>query len=110
MKPVLRKPAGQPLTGSKKYSNAVQVKLSLNCMNQDGVRQGYDIDQLSKAREICTVPLIASGGAGAMEHFKDVYQQADVDGALAASVFHKAVIDIQELKTYLIDNDIAIRR
>ncbi len=67
-------------------------------MNQDGVRQGYDIEQLKQARAVCNVPLIASGGAGTIEHFAQVYQQADVDGALAASVFHKGIIPIDELK------------
>lgn len=84
-------------------------EIVLNCMNQDGVRNGYDIEQLKQARAVCNVPLIASGGAGTIEHFKDVYQQADVDGALAASVFHKGIIPMDELKQYLINNDIAIR-
>ncbi|TYK64588.1 imidazole glycerol phosphate synthase subunit HisF [Colwellia echini] len=84
-------------------------EIVLNCMNQDGVRNGYDIEQLKQARAVCNVPLIASGGAGTMEHFKDVYQQADVDGGLAASVFHKGIIPMDELKQYLIDNNIAIR-
>ncbi len=78
-------------------------------MNQDGVRQGYDIDQLKQARAVCNVPLIASGGAGTMEHFAQVYQQADVDGALAASVFHKGIIPIDELKTYLRSQNIEVR-
>ncbi len=62
-------------------------EIVLNCMNQDGVRQGYDVAQLAAVRAICGVPLIASGGAGAREHFKDVFDRARVDGALAASVF-----------------------
>ena len=84
-------------------------EIVLNCMNQDGVRQGYDIEQLKQARDVCTVPLIASGGAGTMEHFAQVYQQADVDGALAASVFHKGIIPINELKTYLRSQNIEVR-
>lgn len=84
-------------------------EIVLNVMNQDGVRQGYDIKQLSMIRSICDVPLIASGGAGTMAHFKDVFSQANVDAALAASVFHKGVIDIQELKQYLKNNQIAVR-
>lgn len=84
-------------------------EIVLNCMNQDGVRQGYDIDQLKQARAVCNVPLIASGGAGTMEHFAQVYQQADVDGALAASVFHKGIIPIDELKTYLRSQNIEVR-
>ena len=82
----------------------------LNCMNQDGVRQGYDIEQLSLVRNNCTVPLIASGGAGAREHFAQVFKEAHVDGGLAASVFHKQIIEIGELKQYLADEGIEIRQ
>jgi len=84
-------------------------EIVLNCMNQDGVRQGYDIEQLKQARAACSVPLIASGGAGTMKHFADAYQQADVDGALAASVFHKGIIPIDELKVYLKSQNIEVR-
>ena len=84
-------------------------EIVLNCMNQDGVRQGYDIEQLERARAICNVSLIASGGAGTIEHFKSVYQQTDVDGALAASVFHKGIIAISDLKEYLIEQKIEVR-
>lgn len=57
-------------------------------MNRDGVRNGYDLTQLKKkVRDVCRVPLIASGGAGTMEHFLEAFRDADVDGALAASVF-----------------------
>lgn len=76
-------------------------EIVLNCMNQDGVRGGYDIQQLSVVRSRCTVPLIASGGAGEMRHFYDAFTSAGVDGALAASVFHSAEIEIGELKRYL---------
>ncbi len=84
-------------------------EIVLNCMNQDGVRQGYDIEQLKQARAVCNVPLIASGGAGAIEHFSEVYQAADVDGALAASVFHKGIIAINDLKDYLKNEHIEVR-
>lgn len=84
-------------------------EIVLNCMNQDGVREGYDIKQLAAIRAICDVPLIASGGAGEMSHFADVFSQADVDGALAASVFHKGVIAIADLKQYLKQENVAIR-
>lgn len=84
-------------------------EIVLNCMNQDGVRQGYDIEQLQKARSVCNVPLIASGGAGEIQHFTDVFQQADVDGALAASVFHKGIIPMDTLKQTLKDNQVEIR-
>ena len=84
-------------------------EIVLNVMNQDGVRCGYDVDQLSHARAICNVPLIASGGAGEMSHFADVFNVADVDGALAASVFHKQIINIGELKSYLKTEKVEIR-
>jgi cyclase len=84
-------------------------EIVLNCMNRDGVRKGYDTTQLAKVRAITRVPLIASGGAGAPEHFRDVFQIANVDGALAASVFHSAAIAIPDLKRYLLDARIAVR-
>ena len=84
-------------------------EIVLNCMNQDGVRKGYDIEQLKTVREVCDVPLIASGGAGATKHFEDVFKQANVDGALAASVFHKSVIAIPDLKADLRDVGIKVR-
>lgn len=84
-------------------------EIVLNCMNVDGVRQGYDLDQLSAARAACSVPLIASGGAGAMQHFADVFRASRVDGALAASVFHGGAISIPELKTYLRRQGIEVR-
>lgn len=84
-------------------------EIVLNCMNQDGVRKGYDIDQLSEIRNVCPVPLIASGGAGATAHFQDVFKRANVDGALAASVFHKSVIAIPDLKRDLKASGIEIR-
>ncbi|NKC20883.1 imidazole glycerol phosphate synthase subunit HisF [Pseudoalteromonas sp. S4498] len=85
-------------------------EIVLNCMNQDGVRNGYDIAQLSAIRTLCKVPLIASGGAGSMQDFVDVFKQTNVDGALAASVFHKGVIEIPKLKQFLINNDVAARQ
>lgn len=84
-------------------------EIVLNCMNQDGVRKGYDIQQLTRVRAVCQVPLIASGGAGAMRHFREVFERADVDGALAASVFHTAAIPIPALKRYLIGAEIPMR-
>lgn len=85
-------------------------EIVLNCMDSDGVRRGYDLEQLSAARVICHVPLIASGGAGEPEHFCNAFVEADVDGALAASVFHSGAIAIPELKRYLHEQGIAVRR
>ena len=84
-------------------------EIVLNCMNVDGVRQGFDIRQLQAVRAICRVPLIASGGAGAVSHFADVFRLADVDGALAASVFHSGEIAIPDLKRELMGQGISVR-
>ncbi len=81
----------------------------VNCMNQDGVRRGYDCAQLAAARAVTTVPLIASGGAGSMPHFVEVFERTGVDGALAASVFHAATIGIAELKSHLLHAGIDVR-
>ena len=84
-------------------------EIVLNCMDQDGVKNGYDLEQLNNVREICRVPLIASGGAGTMDHFKEAFVASRVDGALAATVFHSAQIKISDLKQYLMEADVAIR-
>ncbi len=84
-------------------------EIVLNCMGSDGVRHGYDIGQLQAARELCTVPLVASGGAGAAEHFRDVFKIAGVDAALAASVFHSGAIVVRDLKRELRAAGIEVR-
>jgi cyclase len=84
-------------------------EIVLNCMDSDGVRRGYDIEQLRQARALCGVPLVASGGAGEPEHFAAVFEQADVDGALAASVFHSGAIAIPGLKRFLRQREIEVR-
>lgn len=84
-------------------------EIVLNCMDQDGVRRGYDIEQLKAARERLTIPLVASGGAGAAEHFRDAFAEADVSGALAASVFHTGALAIPDLKRDLAASGLEMR-
>jgi cyclase len=84
-------------------------EIVLNCMNQDGVRNGYDTAQLQIMRSHCTIPLIASGGAGEMTHFLAAFEVANVDGALAASVFHSAEINIGDLKHFLAAKNVSMR-
>jgi len=84
-------------------------EIVLNCMGADGVRGGYDLEQLRAVRAVCQVPLVASGGAGAPEHFAAAFLDADVDAALAASVFHSGAIKIPELKTALRAQGIEVR-
>jgi cyclase len=84
-------------------------EIVLNCMDSDGVREGYDIEQLRAVRAGCAVPLVASGGAGAAAHFEAAFREADVDGALAASVFHSGAVDIPALKRRLQAGGIPMR-
>lgn len=85
-------------------------EIVLNCMDSDGVRDGYDLEQLAAMRAACTVPLIASGGAGEARHFLEVFHVARVDGALAATVFHSGQIAIPDLKEMLAANGVEVRR
>jgi imidazole glycerol-phosphate synthase subunit HisF len=84
-------------------------EIVLNCMANDGVRQGYDIGQLCAVRSICRVPLVASGGAGSVRHFVQVFKAAGVDAALAAGVFHSGEIAIPDLKRQLRADGIEVR-
>ena len=84
-------------------------EIVLNCMGSDGVREGYDIEQLRAIREICRIPLVASGGAGTMAHFTAVFREAGVDAALAAGVFHTGTIAIPALKRTLRAAGIEVR-
>ena len=84
-------------------------EIVLNCMGSDGTRQGFDIEQLKAARALLSIPLIASGGAGSTSHFIDVFEQADVDGALAATVFHNNKVPIPALKQELSAAGIGVR-
>ena len=84
-------------------------EIVLNCMGSDGVRGGYDIAQLRAARAVCQVPLVASGGAGAPAHFAQAFLEADVDAALAASVFHSGAVEIPALKRFLRGQGIEVR-
>ena len=85
-------------------------EIVLNCMDADGVRTGYDLEQLAHIRALSHVPLIASGGAGEERHFLEAFKQADVDGALAATVFHSGQIAIPELKRWLGERGVVTRQ
>lgn len=83
-------------------------EIVLNMMNQDGVRQGYDITQLQIMTALTNLPIVASGGAGAKEHFLEAYTKGNVQGTLGASAFHKSIVHIGELKNFLKANGIEV--
>ena len=78
-------------------------------MDHDGVKNGYANEALSRLSDMLTIPVIASGGAGCKEHFKDAFIKGKADAALAASVFHFGEISIPELKSYLCKEEINVR-
>jgi cyclase len=84
-------------------------EILLTSMNNDGTKDGFAIDITKQISEAVNVPVIASGGAGTMQHFKEIFENGKADAALAASVFHYKEIAIPELKTYLKENNIEIR-
>ena len=84
-------------------------EILLTSMNNDGTKDGFAIDITKQISEAVNVPVIASGGAGTKENFKDVFENGKADAALAASVFHYKEIAIPELKAYLKLNNIEIR-
>jgi imidazole glycerol-phosphate synthase subunit HisF len=84
-------------------------EIVLNCIDSDGGRAGYDIEQLAAMRPLCRVPLVASGGAGVIQHFVAVFASAQVDAALAASVFHSGEIRIPLLKSELRSAGVPVR-
>lgn len=84
-------------------------EIVLNCMDRDGVRQGYDIEQLRAARDVLSVPLVASGGAGAAADFADVFAKADVSGALAAGILHAGLVRVGDIKRAVVERGFEVR-
>jgi cyclase len=106
---------GRTMTEFKTIEWAVRVEelgageIMLTSMNTDGTKSGFSLDITGKVSRNVNIPVIASGGAGSMEHFKDVFFNTECSAALAASIFHFGEIDIWELKKYLKHEGIAIR-
>jgi len=105
----MRAPGRRTLEWLREVVERGAGEVVLNCMGSDGTRAGYDIEQLTAARAILPIPLVASGGAGAIGHFIDAFEGADVDAALAATVFHSGQIPIPVLKRELADRGIEVR-
>ncbi len=84
-------------------------EILLTSMNNDGTKAGFALDITKHVSEAVNIPVIASGGAGNMQHFKEVFNEGKADAALAASIFHYKEIEIQQLKNYLKENNIEVR-
>lgn len=84
-------------------------EILLTAMHRDGTRSGFDTGMLEKLSREITIPVIASGGAGNMQHFFEAFDEGKADAALAAGLFHFGELGIKELKNYLIENGIEVR-
>ncbi|HKL12317.1 MAG TPA: imidazole glycerol phosphate synthase subunit HisF [Halanaerobiales bacterium] len=84
-------------------------EILLTSMNRDGTKEGFDIEMLKAVTEAVNIPVIASGGAGGIDDFIEVFIDTNVDAALAASIFHFGEVDMGELKQTLADNNIPVR-
>lgn len=93
----------------KQIYNSGGGEILLTSMNHDGTKNGFALDITKAVSELINIPVIASGGAGKVEHFKDVFEKGKADAALAASIFHFKEIPIPELKSYLKKENISIR-
>ena len=94
---------------AKEVNDRGAGEILFTSMNHDGVKQGFACDALNQLASLLTIPVIASGGAGRMEDFRDVFAKGHADAALAASVFHFGQISIPELKEYLRKENINVR-
>lgn len=96
-------------TWAKEVENRGAGEILFTSMNHDGVKQGYANEALCRLSESLNIPIIASGGAGNLQHFSDVFKEGKADAALAASVFHFGEIAIKDLKYYLRSEGINVR-
>ena len=97
------------LNGLKRRRNGGAGEILFTSMNNDGSKQGFANEALRAISDLLNIPVIASGGAGNMSHFYDVFTLGKADAALAASIFHYKEIAIPELKKYLHEKGIAVR-
>jgi len=95
---------------AKEVYNRGAGELLITSMDADGTKAGFDNDLNSRINEVVNIPIIASGGAGTMKHIEEAFTLGNADAALAASIFHFKEIDIMDLKHYLHDNNIPVRR
>ena len=90
----------------KKAESLGVGEILLTSMDADGTKDGYDIDLTRAVADAVNVPVIASGGAGKLEHFRDVFIKGRASGALAASIFHKGIFSVREVKEYLVSEGV----
>ncbi len=81
----------------------------LNSIDRDGTGAGFDLELIDAVRKAVTIPVIASSGAGRVEHFSEVFERTGVEAALAAGIFHRRDVPIAEVKAHLHDHNVEVR-
>jgi glutamine amidotransferase/cyclase len=84
-------------------------EILLNCIDRDGTKMGFDIELINAVTKAVSIPVIASSGAGRVEHFQEVFSATEAESALAAGIFHRREIPLEDVKRYLADNRVAVR-
>jgi len=97
------------VTWAKECYDRGAGELLITSMDADGTKAGFDNDLNRRINDVVNIPIIASGGAGTMEHIRDAFTVGMADAALAASIFHFKEIDIMDLKRYLLEENIPVR-
>ena len=106
-----RRPTGRDAVAWAQEAVALGAgEILLTSMDRDGTKDGYDLELTGAIAEAVTVPVIASGGAGTLEHFREAFTEADASAALAASLFHFGTYTIAEVKAYLAERGVEVRR
>ena len=106
-----RRPTGRDAVAWAQEAVALGAgEILLTSMDRDGTKDGYDLELTRAIAEAVTVPVIASGGAGTLEHFREAFTEADASAALAASLFHFGTYTIAEVKEYLAERGVEVRR
>jgi cyclase len=106
-----RRPTGRDAVEWAREAVALGAgEILLTSMDRDGTKDGYDLELTRAVADAVTVPVIASGGAGTLEHFREAFVEADASGALAASLFHFGTYTIGEVKAYLAERGVEVRR
>lgn len=95
---------------AKKVQELGAGEICLNSIDSDGTKLGFDIEMLNAICNVVTIPVIASGGCGKLQHFSEVFEKTNSSGALAASLFHFKELTVQEVKAHLNDNNIPVRK
>ena len=106
-----RRPAGRDAVAWAQEAVALGAgEILLTSMDRDGTKDGYDLELTRAVADAVTVPVIASGGAGTLEHFREAFTEADASAALTASLFHFGTYTIAEVKDYLAERGVEVRR